>query len=185
MPQILQYYLGLGLLADPLLTLFYSGDTYAVIAIGIWVVMTIIAGIAFNSTRKKGCLPAFIVVLVYTVLLGAMSLVGSFILWAIFSGIGSALTGDGSSRKPKKPKTPDQLEDDRMDALRIEQLHADELLRCMDNVEQARYIAEFQRLVYDKTVTPDEIESRLRHWEFYRRNPMLGSEEYRRTHPDE
>lgn len=153
---------------------------------GIYIAITIIELLMIRRTRKRdGCLTIPLIFLAHDLLLGENAAAVQIILCGIIFIIRSNLEPDNTPRKPKKPKTPDQLEDDRMDALRIEQLHADELLRCMDNVEQARYIAEFQRLVYDKTVTPDEIESRLRHWEFYRRNPMLGSEEYRRTHPDE
>ena len=78
----------------------------------------------------------------------------------------------------------EQLEKDRKDALYYEIANSDELLRCLDRQEQARYIAEAQDLIYDNNVTPQQIESRLSHWKFYRQNPMSGSERYRELYGD-
>lgn len=114
-------------------------------------------------------------------LVGAFSLILQIPLQPLVVILKSGLNPDSAS---SKPRTPEQIKKDRRDVLELELYNSDELLSYMDSQEQARYIHEAQRLIYDDNVTPQEIRSRLSYWEYYRHNPMPGSEKYRQLYGD-
>ncbi len=180
--QTFYYYLYYGLFGEKLFALFANGDTMEK-AIVIWLVITIIERICLRCAGKKGgCLPSLGVLFVYVILVGAVSLIIQIPLQPLVVILTSGLSPDSTS---SKPRTPEQIKKDRRDALESMVNNSDELLSCLDSQEQARYIYEAQSLIYDDKVTPQEIESRLSHWEYYRYNPMPGSERYRQKYGDD
>lgn len=184
MLNTIRYYLYYGFFGTQIVDTIIAGGKSAKIAIAVWLALSIAEYLIIRSRldKKAGCRTALVTLAVYVLLVGLFSIIAGgmfgFFVWLFTSGI----RDDGT---PSKPKTPEQLEKDRKDALYYEIAYSDELLRCLDRQEQARYIAEAQDLVYDNNVTPQQIESRLSHWEFYRRNPMPGSERYRELYGDD
>lgn len=180
--QFFHYYLCYGFFGETLFALFSNGATMKK-AIVIWLVITIIERVCLRCAGKKGgCLPYLGVLFVYVLLVGAFSLVIQIPFQPLVLLVTSGLNPDSAS---SKPRTPEQIKKDRRDALELEIYNSDELLSCLDSQEQARYIYEAQSLIYDDNVTPQEISSRLSHWEYYRHNPMPGSERYRQLYGDD
>lgn len=181
MSQTFHYYLYYGFFGEKLFALFSNGATMKK-AIVIWLTITIIERICLRCAGKKGgCLPSLGVLFVYVLLVGAASLIIQIPLQPLVVILTSGLSPDST---PSKPRTPEQAKKDRRDALELEIYNSDELLSCLDSQEQARYIYEAQSLIYDDNVTPQEIRSRLSRWEYYRYNPMPGSERYRQLYGD-
>ncbi len=184
MLSTIRYYLYYGFFGTQIVDTIIAGGKSAKIAIVVWLALSAAGYIIIRNRldKKAGCRTALVTLAVYVLLVGLFSIIAGgmlgFFIWLFTSGI----RDDGT---PSKPKTPEQLEKDRKDALYYEIANSDELLRCLDRQEQARYIAEAQSLVYDNNVTPQQIESRLSHWEYYRSNPMPGSDRYRELYGDD
>jgi hypothetical protein len=183
MAYTIKYYLHYGIFGRQLFDTIVSWGTAGKIALAIWIAVTLAElFVLWRIHKKGGCLSMLLVFLVYDIFMGEWSLTVQLLVWGAYHIIRSFYEPDST---PSKPKTPEQLEKDRKDALYYEIANSDELLRCLDRQEQARYIAEAQSLVYDNNVTPQQIESRLSHWEYYRQNPMPGSERYRELYGDD
>lgn len=154
MAYTIKYYMHYGIFGRQLFDTIVSWGTAGKVALAIWIAVTLAELFVLWRIHKKG---------------GCLSMLLVFLVYDIFMGEWSLtvqLLVWGAyhiirsfyepDSTPSKPKTQ----------------------------EQARYIAEAQDLIYDNNVTPQQIENRLSHWEFYRQNPMSGSERYRELYGD-
>ena len=150
---------------------------YAVLLGGSAIAYTLIS----SFKEKRQYFASLVVLLAYIFILGLIALAAMLLVWIFFKAIASF----NNNYDSRKPQTSKQIKQDRKDALDLEVIYSDELLRCLDYQSQLAYKNDLENLIYDETATRKDIERVMSRWDYYRRYPMIGSEKYKQEHRDD
>ena len=97
---------------------------YAVLLGGSAIAYTLIS----SFKEKRHYFASLVVLLAYIFILGLIALAAMLLVWIFFKAIASF----NNNYDSRKPQTSKQIKQDRKDALDLEVIYSDELLRCLD-----------------------------------------------------
>ena len=92
---------------------------------------------------------------------------------------------ESQDNAPKTRRTSKMENTERRNLVLLESYNSDKVMRSLDDYNQQVYKNELENLFFDNSYTEQEAEMRLRKWDFYINNPMVGSERWKEQHPDD
>ena len=177
----MKYFLLYGLIGNWITGLFMTEETIkCLIAFVILIGGAIVCEMIFSSLKKKKqylfCLG---ILVAYIFIYGFVMIAVLLILYVI------ALMMESQDNAPKTTSTSKMENTERRNLVLLESYNSDKVMRSLDDYNQQVYKNELEKLFFDNSCTEQEAEIRLRKWDFYINNPMVGSERWKEQHPDD
>ena len=167
----MKYFLLYGLIGNWITGLFMTEETIkCLIAFVILIGGAIVCEMIFSSLKKKKqylfCLG---ILVAYIFIYGFVMIAVLLILYVI------ALMMESQDNAPKTTSTSKMENTERRNLVLLESYNSDKVMRSLDDYNQQVYKNELENLFFDNSYTEQEAEIRLRKWDFYINNPMVGS----------
>lgn len=177
----MEYFLLYGLIGNWLADLFMTEETFKVlIAVIVLIGGAIVCEMIYSSLKKKKqylfCLG---VLVAYILIYGFLMISVILIIYVI------GFMMESQDHVPKTKRTSKVENTERRNLILLESYSSDTVMRSLDYYNQQVYKNELANLFYDNSYTEQEAEARLRRWDFYIDNPMVGSERWKEQHPDD